>query len=984
MKNRGYVVVLDAIFALAFILLIMVGFTGYQRYKTEDVAFKKLHYTSEDVFDTLNKQGVLDDIGEEWAAANGSTNSTHWLNAQNITGTYLEQLIPGNMGYSLTVDDVVLFENTSRVDYGEAAARTNAERLLVGYGKGLPTRGYVSRAFLTNIMEKTNSRYAYFGGFVGQGDITYSIRDIPDANIIQACMELNTGDAFDLYVNDAPVGSFTPSGSGMNANIKGSDGCIKSSELTHFNIPGDSKLEFRFTGGDINKKYLGGGFLRVTYNTTEAETEQEAKTQTDWLHGITGLINYYSSFYVPGDVNSLEMYLHFKSNYTTYMTVGDAVVFDTSSNISLAYCNKTGIEYNCTLPDAYLSTKLSHAQLSEKTVPVKISLGNVSSISTVDVMLVNDKSGSLRQSGWNLVTTGNASTTFNNVTVPKDGWSSTNSFTINNTVKKLAVTITWDRKTGYNGSEGSEFVVNLRRPDNTWVFSEYSGNPASAGNKVDPPDSIGQSSEYYSGICTKPQTLLVENPASGTWMVAVYGWNLRPKTSPPSSMDVNISVYADTNMTTSDDLNKTNTTLSYQASMLAANTFLHQLAAEDYAGYVKFESTSTLAQGLTQNKTRVEIAVNNSGVGGGTSIQLGINDANNEMIAHSRAGTQHIMILMTDGQNDAGPTPVIQSANYAKNNGTKIFTIGLTAFVNEEMLRSVASKPEYYYYAPSADDLEEIYNEIAGVINDTYRSQVLNVTGVINQTTLYGDSYIKSEFSPNELLGYGELSFVFSTPPFNDETNCMGYLYVPEDVYIVDAKVTSYSADHWTDYLNINSQGSATDVYRLWYDYGTLQYTMLGDPFTVQVPIQYLASNVNHTLTIGTGDSFTVRTGCSADDRIIYTVRLKMLVQYGDVFQYSDGCIWTIEFEDGNVMTRKIPADYNGTEQCYYMEGNTTQSKADTIDDSVYRLMRHLDIDKDGKVDVIFDPDRVNFETSRAGGVKSLWGPTKFKLILWM
>lgn len=986
MSKKGYAIALDAIFALTFTLIILLGFTGYYQYKSEETSFKRLHYTAEDVFDALNKEGVLDDIGEEWAAANGSTNSTHWLNAQNISRTYLEQLIPENMGYELKIEEDTLIESnsTQRVALEASPSETNAERLLVGYGKGLPTRGYVSRAFLANIVEKTNSIYSYFGGFVGQGNITQSIRGIPDdAFIHQACLELNTEDEFDLYVNDTFAGHFTPTGGEMNATIKGSDGCI-ANPRSYFTT-GDNEYQLKFTGSDLKKQYVGGGFLRIVYNTTEATTEEEAKMQVDWMSGITGLINYYSSIYIPGDVSTMNMYLHFKSNYTTFMTIGDKLIFDTSENESLSYCNITSeSEYNCSLPNSYLLTKLNYVQMSRKTTPVKIGIGNISSISNIDVMLVNDRSGSMRESGWTLMTTGNASTTFNNVTVPKDAWSAVKSFTINSSVKKLAATVTWDRKTGYNGSEGSNFVINLKRPGGSWIFSEYSGKPNSAGDKVDPPDSVGGSEEYYSGVNTKPQALLVENPQEGTWYVAVYGWKFRPVGNEPANMDVNISIYVDTNLTSEDDLNKTNTTLSYLASMEAANTFLHQLAADDYAGYVKFETGSTLAQGLTENKTRVEIAVNNTGVGGGTAIHLGINDANDELITHGRANVQHIMILLTDGQNDAGPNPVIQSANYAKNNGTKIFTIGLTAFINEEMLRSVASKPENYYYAPTAADLESIYNEIAGVINETYRSQVLNVTGAVNYTILHEDSYIKTEFNPEDLMAYGELSFVLSSPPFNDTVNCKGYLYVPEDVKIVDAKVTSYSSEHWTDFLSVQNAQGYNEVYKLWSDYGALPYSMLGDPYIVQIPTQYLPSNFNNTLKIETGDNQATRTGCSADDKVIYTVRLKMMVEYGDVFPYSDGCIWTIEFEDGSTLTTKIPLDYNGTEQCYYTSNNITVNNIDTIDNSIYRLMRHLDINKNGQVDVIFDPTAVNFEVGRAGGVKSLWGPTKFKLILWM
>jgi hypothetical protein len=244
MNKKGYAIVLDSLFALTFALIILIGFTGYYQHKTEETSFKQLHYLSEDVFDALNKEGVLDEVGEQWAASNGSVNSTEWLSAENMSKAYLEQLIPGNIGYRLIVEDAILAENTTRISEGEAPTKTNAERLLVGYGKGLPTRGQVSRAFLTNIKEKTNSIYSYFGGFTGQGNITNYIRNIPDdAYIQQACLELNVGEGFDLFVNDALAGQFTPSGSGMIANIRDSSGCV--SNPRNYFTTGDNKYELR-------------------------------------------------------------------------------------------------------------------------------------------------------------------------------------------------------------------------------------------------------------------------------------------------------------------------------------------------------------------------------------------------------------------------------------------------------------------------------------------------------------------------------------------------------------------------------------------------------------------------------------------------------------------------------------------------------------------------------------------------------------------
>jgi hypothetical protein len=58
--------------------------------------------------------------------------------------------------------------------------------------------------------------------------------------------------------------------------------------------------------------------------------------------------------------------------------------------------------------------------------------------------------------------------------------------------------------------------------------------------------------------------------------------------------------------------------------------------------------------------------------------------------------------------------------------------------------------------------------------------------------------------------------------------------------------------------------------------------------------------------------------------------------------------------------------------------------EVDAISDAAYRLMNQLDLDDDGRVDLIFDPDMINFEISEASGVQSLWGPAQFKLIVWV
>jgi len=350
---------------------------------------------------------------------------------------------------------------------------------------------------------------------------------------------------------------------------------------------------------------------------------------------------------------------------------------------------------------------------------VRISLKVVSNVSIerspVDVMLVIDRSWSMRQSGWMLIKNGTPAFFFN-LTVPKWAWSESKEFKVPNGVKKLAAQVTWSGVEGYEGSEASEVVINLRRPNGTWVFS-YPSKPSEAGGRVDPPDSVGRSNEYFSGICTKPQTLLVEHPQEGTWAVAVYGWNLRPKGNPPSSVNATVSIYLDFESNPNDDLNRTETTISIDAAKEAAKTFIEKFNENDRIGFVKFGSYAVLAHGLTNmdeaGKASLKKAIDDIGLEGGTAIHTGINEAREELLRNGREDVPKVIVLLTDGQNDYGNEEVLRSAKAAKDANITIFTVGLTAFVNGEMLKEVATCPDYYYKSPTGAQLNEIYEEIS-------------------------------------------------------------------------------------------------------------------------------------------------------------------------------------------------------------------------------------------------------------------------------
>ncbi len=58
----------------------------------------------------------------------------------------------------------------------------------------------------------------------------------------------------------------------------------------------------------------------------------------------------------------------------------------------------------------------------------------------------------------------------------------------------------------------------------------------------------------------------------------------------------------------------------------------------------------------------------------------------------------------------------VARAAQTKERGIVVFTIGLGDDLDFEALARMASRPDYYHFAPNADALEEIYRTIAVTI----------------------------------------------------------------------------------------------------------------------------------------------------------------------------------------------------------------------------------------------------------------------------
>ncbi|MFH1722036.1 MAG: VWA domain-containing protein [Candidatus Altiarchaeota archaeon] len=388
MKDRGYTVLLDSVIALLFVSVIFVSLLGFQysaTSRTSITSFKNLHYLSEDVLETMNKQGILDEIGEAWA-------ENDMNRSMGIADYYLSELVPANAGYRLTIDDEVVSNGSGRRSMGDATELTHSSRVLVGYGKGLPVKGSVARAFLTGVKSKETASYAYFGGFVGEGNITRIVEGIPlDANISEIYLELSVGEDFKVFINGIQCGGLKTKASNTY-NV----GTYILDTVCHDDItPGENNtFEIIFDTTDLSVSYIGGGFIRVSYTTKEFAAQDPAGIMRYNFPGIVGLINLYDSFYVPGDLYQMDMYLHIKNNYTTFMRVGDSQV-----NLST-----NGTEQIILMDDVNFSSFIDYGasddEYSEQTVPLRLGTEGLSYFmeggdGIADIMLITDNSGSM-------------------------------------------------------------------------------------------------------------------------------------------------------------------------------------------------------------------------------------------------------------------------------------------------------------------------------------------------------------------------------------------------------------------------------------------------------------------------------------------------------------------------------------------------------------------------------------------------------------
>jgi hypothetical protein len=180
----------------------------------------------------------------------------------------------------------------------------------------------------------------------------------------------------------------------------------------------------------------------------------------------------------------------------------------------------------------------------------------------------------------------------------------------------------------------------------------------------------------------------------------------------------------------------------------AAKIFVDQLDSEkDRVGLVTFHTVANLEEHLTHNFDDVKSRIDIISGGGWTNIGDGIDYSTDEYEYDGRGGTTiWSIILLSDGK--ANRPDGMNASQYAldksiaahlagSNQSLRIYTIGLGSKmdIDEPLLIQIAEGPltgvddpqGKYYYAPSSNDLIDIYQSIAQDLIFLVQSDVITI-----------------------------------------------------------------------------------------------------------------------------------------------------------------------------------------------------------------------------------------------------------------
>jgi len=152
----------------------------------------------------------------------------------------------------------------------------------------------------------------------------------------------------------------------------------------------------------------------------------------------------------------------------------------------------------------------------------------------------------------------------------------------------------------------------------------------------------------------------------------------------------------------------------------SAKLFIDYMRDGDKAGVVSFSSSASYNYYLNTLtdavKTSIKSAIDWISAWGGTAMGRGLRYGYNDFINRGDPTHAWAMVLLSDGYHNTGehPNNVLPSI---KSQDIVVYTIGLGPSVDKNLLEYIATETGgKYYYTPTSDQLNEIYESIVGKV----------------------------------------------------------------------------------------------------------------------------------------------------------------------------------------------------------------------------------------------------------------------------
>lgn len=389
-SKKGMYYVLDAILAgvlLTGVVVLLISNQSYDSYSSPD-------FLSQDLLDALSNlkvselnettlnssisnldsldfdNDVIEQIGMFWA-----------LNSSDDATELVEIALS-----SINVSKKIVLSIEDEEIYSKGASKSQevslSKRMVAGIDKGKPITGTSASAYLKKVRDKKTSSYSYFGGFIGQGNISKKLHlpsDFNESRLVSAEIKAEIPGDFQVLVNDVPCGS-------LRSGVQG-DVLIHNLSMCDF-VPETNIVKLVFSS-DINDSYISGGYIKATY-TTDVLKEGKSNNSVKYeFPGVEGLINVYDSISAQGVIDSWKLNISFYNEYDTFMTLGNETVF---------YATGMNESRNLVIQE-------NDPSLPPSQIPLKVGVTNLSNVSTVlegspaDTFLITDVSGSMDTCG---------------------------------------------------------------------------------------------------------------------------------------------------------------------------------------------------------------------------------------------------------------------------------------------------------------------------------------------------------------------------------------------------------------------------------------------------------------------------------------------------------------------------------------------------------------------------------------------------------